>query len=47
MGGVFFRWGASFLSEGVRPKGRDIGFDGEFSKKNVGCEGGPTPVVRS
>ena len=33
-GGLFFRWGASFLSRGVHPVERDIGFDGGFQKKS-------------
>ena len=41
-GGVFFRWGASFLSGGCASWG-SIGFDRGFFKKNCGIGGAPPP----
>ena len=40
---VFFRWGGSFLSEGVCPMGEDISFDGGVFEKIVRWGGGCTP----
>ena len=41
---VFFRWGGSFLSEGVCSMGEDISFDGGVFEKIVGWGGVHPPM---